>query len=599
MLWFAAILSETPGEVGVVMHTSEWMRERRAGERWHRRVSLDAASELPAAIRALADKGAAREPRERGPTRAELLEWTRARRAACASEGALVKLEALERALSMRERPARGPLAEPDVWAVELALSEGRADDALEQLDAIERGRGRLPATAYLRARASLLLGQEEARAIAERVSALALSMNAFHELELLAAEAWERAGDARRAQAYARDLADNKQVDAQLRARAAQNRGRRARTDEGPPATATTNAPARDAAADDASAAIEIERDPFSNMPPAPAEPAVVAPPIQPAPIVAVDANGASGAAARASARASDPGHATASGLVAAARAAQASIEAPASSVEPDAASAPSRADPRGEPDDPVPAPARLSTRLSHPPVDDPRPRTSAVPSRAPRERVPSEPDDDDGDGEGDSDAPSAMRGGSQPPYRTEPPPASFPRAPLVPIVGGDRTERVESLSLPPGLHGETSSPDTLPTTPLEARVYFTTQARELARDYKKRFGTELRTDVRSLEIVQRNLAERFPDGVVSSADDVAEVRRHGAFLGEMLARRLGAEWTDFAVSELGYWSMNVPPGVKVWPIGRVIRFVTMRHRERDLVSYFLELQARANGIR
>jgi hypothetical protein len=35
------------------------------------------------------------------------------------------------------------------------------------------------------------------------------------------------------------------------------------------------------------------------------------------------------------------------------------------------------------------------------------------------------------------------------------------------------------------------------------------------------------------------------------------------------------------------------------VWPIGRVVRYVTMQHRERDLVSYFLELQARASGLR
>jgi hypothetical protein len=138
----------------------------------------------------------------------------------------------------------------------------------------------------------------------------------------------------------------------------------------------------------------------------------------------------------------------------------------------------------------------------------------------------------------------------------------------------------------------------DATPTTPSEARVFFTRLARELGRSYKARLGVELRTDLRSLEILQRHLAEAFEDGAIRTMDDLAEIRRHGAFLSEVLARRLGAEWTDLAVSEMGYWSMNVPPGTKVWPIGRVIRYVTMRHRERDLVSYFLELQARAHGL-
>jgi hypothetical protein len=33
----------------------------------------------------------------------------------------------------------------------------------------------------------------------------------------------------------------------------------------------------------------------------------------------------------------------------------------------------------------------------------------------------------------------------------------------------------------------------------------------------------------------------------------------------------------------------------VRVWPFARVARFVAMGHRERDLVSYYLELEARA----
>ena len=74
----------------------------------------------------------------------------------------------------------------------------------------MERRRGRLPGTAYLRARADLWLHPEKPRELAERVAELSTSMPAFHELELLAAQAWAAAGEVRRARAFARDLLDN-----------------------------------------------------------------------------------------------------------------------------------------------------------------------------------------------------------------------------------------------------------------------------------------------------------------------------------------------------------------------------------------------------
>jgi hypothetical protein len=231
------------------------------------------------------------------------------------------------------------------------------------------------------------------------------------------------------------------------------------------------------------------------------------------------------------------------------------------------------------------TPAPFETKKASSHPP---PPPQASAHPSPRPA----SDPDAD-----ADDSPPAFVKGGSLPPFRTEAPPPNFPPQPLVPSPNNERVERAESLSLPPGLHGE--SVDRTPTNPWEARIYFTQLSRELGRMYRTQFTVELRTDVRSIEILQRNLAERFAGGELRTPDDEREVRIHGAFLSEILARRLGAEWTDLSVSEMGYWAMNVPPGTRVWPIGRVIRFVTMQHRERDLVSYFLELQARASGLR
>ena len=53
----------------------------------------------------------------------------------------------------------------------------------------------------------------------------------------------------------------------------------------------------------------------------------------------------------------------------------------------------------------------------------------------------------------------------------------------------------------------------------------------------------------------------------------------------------------------EPGRWAMVIrsrsrPTNVlRIWPFGRVLRFIAQRHRERDLVSYYLELEAFANG--
>jgi hypothetical protein len=244
-------------------------------------------------------------------------------------------------------------------------------------------------------------------------------------------------------------------------------------------------------------------------------------------------------------------------------------------------------------EPGASIPAEALVPAPTEH--VRSPVPQ-ARVPEARPSVRPPMESEEELH--EDDESHGTVVRGGSQPPFRTEAPPPTFPAAPLIPRLEPERIEKVEALSLPSDLRGE-GAPGELPATPLEARVYFTQQARELARLYRERYNVELRTDVRSLELVQRYLTEHFATGAPKSEDDIAEVRRHGAFLSELLARRLGAEWTDLAVSETGYWAMNVPPGITIWPIGRVVRFIAMRHRERDLVSYFLELQARAHGLK
>jgi hypothetical protein len=130
-----------------------------------------------------------------------------------------------------------------------------------------------------------------------------------------------------------------------------------------------------------------------------------------------------------------------------------------------------------------------------------------------------------------------------------------------------------------------------------LEARVQFTMLARELGLDYRLKRGIDLRADVSGIETMQSVLLETFPTRVVRNADEAYEIRRHGALLSEILARRLDAEWLDISPNDLGYWAMIVPPDTRVWPFGRVARLVTMGHKERDLVAYFLELKSRARG--
>jgi hypothetical protein len=153
----------------------------------------------------------------------------------------------------------------------------------------------------------------------------------------------------------------------------------------------------------------------------------------------------------------------------------------------------------------------------------------------------------------------------------------------------------------MPRGASPEPPRPDKMPRTALDARALFTHLSRELGREYRVERGIELRTDVHALEAMQSHLFEAYFGQKVRSLDDWLDVRRHGAFLSEILARTLGAEWTDITASELGYWAMEVPHSAggttRFWPFARVLRYVAMGPKERDLVSYYLELKCRGLG--
>jgi hypothetical protein len=447
----AALLSERDSGEPLVLATSDLTSHRKPGARTYRRPALGDPREL---ARALAAFQPSQRRSEDGPAPQDILARLQAR--AHRTPASRERMHAIEAALAARAAPGSGPLADPELWAIERTLSEGHARQAVDQLDALERRRGRLPATAYLRARAALLAGSEDPRALAERVSALSTSMPTFHELELLAAQAWAAAGDPRRAAAFARDLADNAGACDSVRMQAQ-----------------------------------DLVRAGAGRM---------SAPPSR------------SGSAPRARARSIPP----------------------------------------------APATPRVGSR-------------------------------------GDL-RPAAVH------FSVEPMGGRW----SLPPAGATGAEPLSTLGLPAGAldaQGESAaSPPDPPRTPLEARVYCTLLARELGRTLHDLQGGDVHCDLDGLEVAQRHLREALPEGGVRTLkpDEQRLVALHGALLGELLARKLGARWADLEGDDMHRWAMLVPAPsrsemARVWPFARVARFVAMGHKERDLVSYVLELELRA----
>jgi hypothetical protein len=186
-------------------------------------------------------------------------------------------------------------------------------------------------------------------------------------------------------------------------------------------------------------------------------------------------------------------------------------------------------------------------------------------------------------------------MRGASQPPFRSDSPGAHayIPKAPRIPTT--EPSEAAETLSLPPGLKGAPAPLETVPSSVIDARLQFTFLARDLAREYREELGIVLHADLASIEAMQARLLERYPSRTITTVEEAVDVRKHGALLSEILARTFDAFWVDIAPSDLGYWAMVVPPDTRVWPFGRILRLISMQHKERDLVAYYLELQSRA----
>jgi hypothetical protein len=553
VLFLAALLVELEPGATVRLNTESLSQAKPTAYRSYQRVRFTDLRGIPDRLMLMQKTAAQPRPieREQGLSRSELARTMQAEAMFLASEDAKMRLKALEGEILTRAPRATGPLADPDLWLIEAAMDEGRTDGVLEQLDMIETDNGRTPATSYLRARAALLRGDEAASVIAERVTSLALSMTSFIELEVLAAEAWLRASEWKRAHPFAQDVLRNPAADEILRARAARvvqlaqagSTGREM-SDSVFAKPAVTTFP-------ETTGSVR----PHSVRAPAPA----------PMPFLEYPS-------------------------------ARQSVTEPPPTV-------------RGSPSVAPPN----SPRMPHNPPPEPfLPSSRPVASGGPAERVTAKPL-----------AVTATRA-SAPPVSLDPPPR--PSSVPPPSYGASPSSLMKTASLPPFAVSQTSGAPTtprvseraqststelaehleypgladvdilrIPQSAEEARRAFTQLTRDLAVDYRETLGITLRMDLVSLEAIQNYLAETLPSGVVRTAGEAREIRRHGAFISEMLARRLNAQWTDLNGEELGHWKMVISPGTIVYPFGRVVRFVRMQRRERDLVSYFLELE---NGL-
>lgn len=689
LLYLATLLEHERSDATVILSTEGWTKQSKPGHRTYRRPNVATLRELEEAIADLVRVDPKPLVTEQLP-RADVIAFVRSRIDGATDDDTRALYTSLERFVSVREKPERGPLSDPELWSVETTLDSGLYDNVLAVLDRIEEQRGRTPGTTYLRARASLAMRLEPAKLVAERVSALSLSMTNFQELALLAAEAWLEAGDPRRAVPYARDLVDAPGIDEGLLLRAqrilaravgAAPDRRKTLTDTLASAMPASQPPPPVVAAPPAPPTPEpiSELDFGLDLPPPPPVPPVapvaMAPPSPPPPKPTVAARPPSIELEMPPlpstpftldlppAEAIPPPEKIAS--------APRTTSAPRSavSVPPSGSSPPSQRpsrrltgvmrevresripaalDPRAEPESDSAIPVGRSRppfgSASKPPVPSrPIPKSPPPPARSPSQRakVPSfappafedehvrptplrpvsrsnfDAVSDDSrtpsfrppaptplleadlppEASSESNIRVKMYGASLPPYKHEAPTPLIARAPLLPKIGGPDDELAEHLALPAGLAPDATMRSGLPKSVLEARVQFTMLSRQLGHEYRERRGIELRADVSGIEAMQAVLLESFPDHTLHTARDVEQLKRHGAFLSEILIRRLDAEWVDISPIELGYWSLIVPPDTRVWPFGRIARFVQMGHRERDLVSYFFELSSRMRG--
>ncbi|MEO9141633.1 MAG: hypothetical protein ABI332_05130 [Polyangiaceae bacterium] len=573
------MLGRVQCEDSVLLDTSELMAARRPGERSMRRASFRHIETLASAMNSLAGRAPVSDG-ERGARTADEVRRILAERGEPAA-----RLSVIREILMAPEPPLRGPLSDPEAWAIERTLSDGVVAGVGERIDKLEINSGRQPATIYLRARLALLQGLDNPRPLAEKLSDLVMSQP-FPELELLAAQAWHAANEPAKARPFIRSLTSNPNAPDLLRATAEALATQTPMQSVPPPAMpslAPISAPAETARR----ATLESGFDPGADLsvpsplaarrssvpPKAISHPRTLTPPTSIAP-VAVASSGRPQPLQAHAPPSVEP------------------VTARPSSLPPKTASSP-------------PPPLSLSPRSKRYYSSDGY--FSAIDLEWEQIIAPSQPPPGQSPARGaqtlrfysptksvvtSSDTAAATRSASQPP------PSLTPRAMSARALRAQQVpELAESLALPVG--GEAVPEDgSLLRSGLEVRVHFTKLARELGKSYRERFGLELWADIRGIETMQDKLVEMFRDSPPRSPAEVAEARRHGALFSEILVRTLGAEWSDISPTELGYWAMTLPPSTRVLPFGKVARFIASISNPKadaaDLLAYYREVERR-----
>ncbi|HEY8086218.1 MAG TPA: hypothetical protein VIF09_00185 [Polyangiaceae bacterium] len=470
-LHLTATLSEVSGETPIFLSTAGTMRSRRPGERTHSRPSLAGA---PLIVSALARLRPRTMPLDADPARDRrlhpaLLARIRERLTKDSSSALQMHLAALDRTLSGLAKPA-GPMSDGRLRALERQLDEGETKGVDEALATFTRSRGNGPEIRYLKARLSLLRGDDSPREIARALSDIADEQPGFHQAALVASRTWLAVGEDLEAVRLARKLADDasasdserlvaQEILASIPAPKARKptRSRPADTEVSPPSTVRMPPPPARAVG-------------LGDLPPPRAVPALTDRPPPLAEPTAVD----------------------------------------------------------------VPPPGRALAVVPRPPAP-PRPPVAYIP------------------------------------------------------------ELVESLPLPFGASEADLPGNVRPSSPAMARVSMIRLARDLARDYRLWYGKTLRCDVMAIDAMQQHLMRRYAGAAIEDEEVAWELRRHGALLSEIMARKLGGAWVDVSPTEPGYWTMQVGLDTRTHPIGRVYRFVALGQTARDLFSYFEEIENRA----
>lgn len=510
------------------------------------------------------------------------------------------------------QRPPSGPLADERAWAIEADIRTEPSPQIVRRIDELVSAEGETPVTMYLRAHISLKLRLEEPRIIADRLWQVTLG-HTFPELEILAAEAYELADNPERAKTFAENVLADDDALPELHGRALAILSNAERT-----ITVAHQRPkisSKPPGAPDSGSLENIDTDWEDGDQPTSGS-------IEPSRIVAVGSM-------------SDDDSA---------QSRHSAVTAPPSALPPTAEVSISL--PSSFPEEAPTAPGQRFSRLPTPPVGeatseaiaiatssfgtDPPPTgqvpaiaqrvleelkvkasaASGAPSAAPdsmdamlehhlgpaaatrpRSDAPSPESSDDAEPISISEADSVR---AHAPAIPPPAPSLENRLPSVPPPRP--AEPARRLSLPPGLHGQHATGNELPRTFVEARVRFTHWSRELGKTLQAREGVELTTDGEGLELLEQTLRDAFEGEEIDGFAKQLTVHRAGAFFSEVLARNLGAEWSDIEADALEEWSMKLPDGTHCRPFASVLQFVTSSE-DVSLAAHYSLLELRVRG--